>query len=331
MIFYRKSDECGCISLHDGNGGCAALWLETDAARLLGLSVPEQNALSGDLEQKKALIGAAEAECVRQGKGKLVFDFEGKQEGLRQLFEESGYTLEAQDPVISVKAAELLASAGVQKSMRMRFPDVEAWSFSDLLRFQIREIVEGMNRLGFPVQKEEVQGALEPSLCAVAYDGQYKICALLLASLGEGEVLVEFLYGSSAKSPQFILSVCQQFLKSLVKQKLVEAYPVIRMLMVNESVYPLIRRLLDKQYAITKEDVVLHAEKSMEAAGTPAEDGTVESLVSNAAETSSAAEDAACGAPEGPALTARQRNINEKYAWKFSGKFPGKSGNTGKR
>ena len=135
-------------------------------------------------------------------------------------------------------------------------------------------------------------------LSALTYDDKYTPRSILLATRGDGEILVELLLGFSVKNPLFMLSVCQKFAEGLIEQNLKEEYPTISMLTLNENVVPLIRRLLDKEYEIKTRAKILHAEKCPEDRGT------------EIAELEEAA-----GAEESPEGFMIQNNINEKYTW----------------
>ncbi|MBR5420661.1 MAG: hypothetical protein IK115_05890 [Lachnospiraceae bacterium] len=281
MSYIRKLQDNGDICLYNGEGGSATLREEGEgAARLLTL-FPEDD---------KALLSAAESEAARRGLSELFCDIPGEQSAV---YEESGFQLKERDKIISINTVDLLNSAGVQKSLRMKFPDIETYSFYELMSFQLDEVKEFLEQLHFPISEERF-AQMDENLSAVCYDKEYKLVSILLASRQEGEILVELLLGFSSKFPQYILSTCQRFVEGLTEEDLAEEYPAISMLTMNSAVIPLLRRLLNKEYEMTDKTVIVHATKAAKDNGETIEDGEA--------------------GDEAP-LAAYRENINEKYAW----------------
>ena len=259
MSFQKYVTEEGVLFLFDEEQNYASLRMDTEQARVLSLSVPE-----GETEKAAALLRAAETAAHEVGCETICSDFPKAQEMLFDVFSKGGYGLTETDRLISVQTAELLASAGVQKSLRMKFSNVETTAFSELMSFQKDEVYDFLEKLKFPISVERLD-EVGQSISAVTYNEDYEPMAVLLATCLSDEILVELLVGFSAKHPQYILSVCQKFLEGLMEEDMEDVYPRIKMLTVNEGVLPLLRRLLDKEYAITTEDVILHATKEVSA------------------------------------------------------------------
>ena len=293
MIYTKYVAENGNIRLKDESENCVFLNVKDKDARLLGFSVPDENRES---ELYKALLAAAEAEACRNGKNKIVYDFTDTEKNIAKACFDSGYRTEETNSVICVKTEELLSSTGVQKSLRMKFPQVEAVSFSDLVSFQREEIKQFLNKFHFPADKETFL-RIDPEISAVAFDDNYEVHAVLLASRREDEINVELLFGFSAKKPQYILAVCQKFAESLIEQKLKDDYPRISMLTINENVVPLLKRLLNKEFKLESYARVLHAEKELSGGSIEIEE--TEGVDSEKTELTSL----------------YQYNINEKYVW----------------
>ena len=232
----------------------------------------------------------------RVSENSVTCNFPESNTALKDCLSEKGFTFAEASGIISVKTMELLSSTGVKKSLGMKFPGGETWSFAELLRFQIVEIADYLTENRYAVSGERLL-EMDSRLSVVTYNSDYDICGLLLASVLEDAILVEFLMGALAKSPQFILSSCQKFAENLVKMNMATEYPVIRMLTLNDGVIPLLRRLLDKEYSLKQEGTVLRGEK----------------MVSTEEEACEFREE---DYPEELLKGELQKNINEKYDWK---------------
>ena len=274
----RLSSEEGTVTL--GLGENYARILDVEATKELG-----------------PLIDAALTFAAREGKQTLVYDFSNENQAYEKSLRDAGFEVRETNSIISFSTRELLSSAGVEKSLRMKFPKMESFSFYDMMSFQKEEVGSFLEKHHFPVNSETFE-KIDEHLSAITYDDKYTPRAILLASRGEDEILVNLLLGFSAKNPLYMLSVCQKFAEGLISGKLQEDYPTISMLTLNDNVVPLVRRLLDKEYDLKTTAMILHFEASPEDRGVEFEDreGDDDDLW-------------------GKASFLFQDNINEKYTW----------------
>ena len=281
----ENEDICLC----DDKGNRATLRVRDKYVRLMKLSfaVPADG---------KVLLDACETESLRQGKDLLVYDFRKSEQAVYTLFQEAGFELKETDSIISVSTSELLGSTGVEKSLRMKFPNMETVTFFDMMTFQKEEVKDFLEQHHFPVGKDTFD-RLDERISAVTYDDKYNPRAILLASHEDGEILVELLMGFSSKNPQYTLAVCQEFVESIIEYKLKDEYPRISMLTMNAAVVPLLRRLMNKGYELVTESVIIHAEKRPQDRGITIAQGDAEIE------------------PEDGLKQLKQNNINEKYMW----------------
>ena len=59
---------------------------------------------------------------------------------ISELAKKKGYEVAEEEPVLSVKKADLLASDAVQKALRANFPGADVVAFSELWKFQFDDI-----------------------------------------------------------------------------------------------------------------------------------------------------------------------------------------------
>ena len=257
MKLTKKTWPDGTFRLEAEEGSVCTVHPEDGKARLLSLVVPEERRRTG---QGRALLAAAEAEAQALGYSDVYCDFSSKLLPFRGLLEQAGYAVSEQGKLLSVQTAELFASAGVQKSLRMKFPGMSLLSFADLMSFQLMEVEQLLQRFHFPATSQRLARS-DQILSSMAYDSDYAIRSVLLVAKGEQELRVELLAGVSRSKPQFALGACQKFMQNVQRLGLEESHPKLVVLDVGGRVVPILRRLMDKNYQLTEEAVILHAQK----------------------------------------------------------------------
>ncbi len=219
----------------------------------------------------------------------IVCDFPKSSVKLHKILEKHGFTFSKAYDVIAVKAASLLSSEPVRKLQTFKETGSDIYAFSELYPFQIREISDYLNLLGYQITQERLL-SMNKTLSFVVFNEAYDICGVVLISGEDKELLVEFLLGTSAKSSQFILTVCGALARAFDDESLKKKDPLIKMIGVNESLSALLLKFLGNGYSIDVEDEIIHA--------------------------SIAIAKGKANVPEDLINTAFQQNINEKCAWK---------------
>lgn len=208
------------------------------------------------------LLKAIETDAISTGKDTIFFDFPDALAAISDSLENHGYEIKDSEKILSVSAKELFASRGVEKSIGVSFSGVEYIPLRDLLLYQVEDIME------FLLEKKIILGPadiarFDEDLSCVVYDEQYGIRSVIFASTFVNEVLVEVLVGSGKKNPQYIMAAMQGFAKEFLALRLLNVYDKISMLEANESIAPLIKRLLDKDYTLEDGGHVITAKKKL--------------------------------------------------------------------
>ena len=151
--------------------------------------------------------------------------------------------------------------------MRIRFPDIEAEPFEELLLYQWEEITDFLRKYHYSVRVEDY-GIYDPQLSWVAYDTQFRPRAVLLSTVQEEGIAIELLFGFSKSKPQYILSVCQGFAQGLGGYLQKTDPEKIFIYSCTDQVMPLLKRLLDSKYGLKQEFAVVKAIKDIADAGT---------------------------------------------------------------
>ena len=208
------------------------------------------------------LIKAAEVQALSMGMEKVVFDYSSELEEMSSYLQEAGYNLTDSYKILSVDARELMISKGVTKSLSIDFPGIEYVPFRDLILYQAQELVDMLEREKIILGRNDID-RFDEDLSCIAYDEDSKPKAVVLVSTQGKEILVELLYGMGGHNPQFIMAALQGFAREINYLGLLYVYDTISMLEVNESITPLVKRLLDKEYSLEVSGTVKKAVKEL--------------------------------------------------------------------
>ncbi len=286
------------IRLEEEGGAELTMDLSGDDAQILYMYVPTEQRRQGI---GSALLATTEQVAVSEGKKQISCGYSAKADAFSALLEKNGYDISEGDDVVTVNTKDLIMSTGVKKSLRMKFKGVMADALDDMLVFQWEEVVDFLKYYHYDIDVDELS-RFEQTLSYAVYDEAYKPRAVILVSAHGEELLIEFLFGISKANQQFVISACQEFIKALMEQDLVETYPRISMIAANNSVIPLLMRLMDKDYEVTHTDRILCGKKQISEKGEyPASGGRIKE----------------CGfwRRKSEKDAPYQCNINQKYQW----------------
>ena len=257
MTYVVTAEKEGIVRI-EASGASATVRCKKDMAQLLFMQVPEKQRGQGE---GRALLEAVEAEAAASGAKRLCCDYTADAQVFSGMLEACGYHHKEAGSVLSIDAHKLLQSEGVLKSLRMEFKNVQICLFEDLLEFEREDIIDFLKKCHYEMQPESID-LYDPKLSCVAYDEEYYPKAVLLAT-DDSEIFVELLMGFSKKRPEYILGVCQGFVRSLQERVSLEGKDRIYLYSNADNVISLVRRLLDRNSSISEESAVLHSEKEL--------------------------------------------------------------------
>lgn len=262
MSLFVTSADDSMIRIAGEHGETCTVGISKDSARILRLYVPEELRNMGI---GKALLEGAAIQTSALGKKSLICDTPDN-DMMRGFFSSAGYDIKKGRPVISVNVFEVINSIGVQKSLAMEFEDIETEYLVNLMDFEMADVINLLTKLGYPITNDDLV-RYELSLSSVAYDEQLRPQAVLLASKDGEEIHVDLMLGLSRSRPQFILAVCQSFIRAVGQRLLIEELTEISMYTVNNSVMQLLKRLLDKKAKVRTLFGTISAVKEIEPGG----------------------------------------------------------------
>ncbi len=262
MMSFVTAQKNGLVRI-EASGASATLMLTDKNARFLFLQVPGEHRRQG---MGSELIKAAEKEAAAHGATSLSLAFADSDASITGFLRNNGYTTSEIGRIISINPVELLESQGVNKSMKICFKDVETVLFNDLMMYQWEEIQEFMNRSHYYLKQDDYE-RFDPMFSCAAYDKDKHLRAVLLATVEEGDISVDFLLGFSSKNPEYILCVCQTFARSLARELMKNKYDRILIYSCTDYVKQLLERLMDSKYQLYSLYNVLQAKKEITPGG----------------------------------------------------------------
>ncbi len=252
MKFFKSPLTDERIKISDENGSYIALKYYGSDARVM--TVP--------FDYK--FIKAATTLAALDGKKRIYFDFPDSLEEMPELLKADGYEVSQGYRILSVNAGELFSSKAVEKSIDIEFPKAEYVPFRDLILYQVEEVIARLAEEKIIIGSKDIE-RFDDDLSCVVYDDKRKLRSVILASTQGNEVLVELLFGMDSGSPLYIMAALQGFAWEFLSYHLLDVYNRISMLEVNESITPLVKRLLNKEYLVSVEGTVLRASKELSA------------------------------------------------------------------
>ena len=148
MAMEITAKESDMIRL-EGDGAEAVIKVGKVSATLMYLHIPEE--LLKDGRGAECLLSIEKA-AAGAGAKRLVYEF-NEDEGLLELFKESGYELSQAGDMISFEVLQLLDSEAVKKTLRMNIPVFKTSTIEELFAFQKDEVVDFLKEMHFPVEK----------------------------------------------------------------------------------------------------------------------------------------------------------------------------------
>ncbi len=288
MNYTRTLFSDGTVLISDPEGKEILMKYYGDTARILHIDL------------QKELLGAAMKDAYDHGMTAVTYDYFDQLTARTTFFENEGFEIAKSKTVMSVDCQELFSSKGVIKSMGIPFPGVEWLPFRDMLPFRFEEMEDIFRENNIPLTALELK-RFDEDLSGMILDEHRAPQALLLVSSQGVELVVEFIFGIVKNKPMYIMAALRGFAREIMSLDILDVYKKISMIEINDSVRPLITRLLDKKYSVVDEGQVLNARKAI----APEQTDSFILLESNEKQ----------GSLEQKRLLPYQDNINWKMQW----------------
>ena len=258
MGYRLTTDKGGFLRIKDEDSS-VTFRCKKDSAQLLSIMVSDEYRGTG---MGRDIISVAEAELFNRGISVIKADFMEDIEGMPEFLNKCGYELKDSIPVVSVDTELLLGATAVKKARKCSFDDGFYLPATDLLSVQWNELMQLFNKLSIPIVKSEVEYFSE-ELSGVVYNGAQMPKAFIFCSDIDDSLYVDFLGGVSKKEPQYVMIALQGMLRSFENGLKTRRYKRIAMLLSDNMVYQLLKRVLDRGTKISEISRTFHAEKRL--------------------------------------------------------------------
>lgn len=258
MEYSLTTDRGGFLRIFDETSSIT-FRTDKDKARLLSVMVSSESRRRG---AGRSIILAAEAELYNRGITTVTADFMKDIEGVPEFLKACGYELRDSRPVVSVDTDRLLEARAVKKAMRCSFDDGLYMPAYSLVSTQWNELVQLFGRLSIPIVKSEI-GYFSEDLSGVVYKEAGKPKAFVFCSDVDDVLYVDFLGGISKREPQYVMLALKGLLSAIEIEENRKQYKRIAMLLSDDYVLQLLKRVLDKGTEIEEVSRTLHAVKQL--------------------------------------------------------------------
>lgn len=251
MEYTRALFSDGNVCIFDSQGKEILMKYAGNTARILHMDI------------RGELLEAAMKDALDQGMETIIYEYFDQLSARTEFLRENGFEIAPVSKVISVNCSELFSSKGVIKTMEIPFPGIEWLPFRDMLPFRFQELEDLFAENNIDLKIHDLE-RFDEDISGVVLDEHKTLQALILTSTQADELIVEFIHGISKNKPMFIMALLRGFAREMKNMGLLKVYDKISMIEVNDSVRPLITRLLDRQYSVNDEGDVLSARKVLE-------------------------------------------------------------------
>ena len=239
MELIKTADNERLLRLETEGGAAVTVAKEGESGRILSLIVPEADRRKG---VGTALLLSAATILKGRGYKTLVTDYY-QNEALAAFLSSLGFTIRESAPVYSVSTESILASPTVKKILKTALDGTEFLPLTDLFLVQWKELCEDLQQRDLGLTDQDMDRFL-PEISGGVYDESHEPRASVFCSEIKGRgILVEFLLANDAKEPKYVFSALQGMMKAIIENGGSEAFPEIMMVVANQGVNELLKRI----------------------------------------------------------------------------------------
>ncbi len=212
MYIKKTVDSPSLLRLEEGEGGASVTIKKNRSdAQILSILVPESDRREGI---GTALLSVSESLLTDEGFTRLYVDFIDSIEGMTELFENSGYELKKEAPVISLDIPSLLKQKIVSSIINQASKDVIFEHLSDVPVNRIDEVLDRLSKIGIELGNADIARLDKTFSGIVSKMGQLK--ALILCSSSDSRLHVDFLTSFSPDDPIYVVTAIGGMLNSVI-------------------------------------------------------------------------------------------------------------------
>ncbi len=241
MDFVKTVDNKKILRIGSEGGSAITVSKNTGTGQILSLYVPEGLRRQG---VGTALLKAAEAVLDAEGEIRsLEADFPDELADFTAFLKASGFTVNAEVPIVSISVKELLATPAIKKAMAADVEGTDFIALEELFVAQLEEIMDNLRSRDIFLEKSDIMHLLR-DISGVVYNKEFAPKAAIFCSEQGEDLNVELLLGSDSADPQYIYAALKGMMKGMTTPEGTVRYRDIVMLALNKNVTGILERLL---------------------------------------------------------------------------------------
>lgn len=244
MDFVKTVDNKKILRIGSEGGSAITVSKNTGTGQILSLYVPEGLRRQG---VGTALLKAAEAVLDAEGEIRsLEADFPDELADFTAFLKASGFTVNAEVPIVSISVKELLATPAIKKAMAADVEGTDFIALEELFVAQLEEIMDNLRSRDIFLEKSDIMHLLQ-DISGVVYNKEFAPKAAIFCSEQGEDLNVELLLGSDSADPQYIYAALKGMMKGMTTPEGTVRYRDIVMLALNKNVTGILERLLPER------------------------------------------------------------------------------------
>ncbi len=223
MQFFITIDEDKYLRITDESENAITLYLNEGVAGILSVFVDEDERGEGC---GTGLLHAAETVCASRGIRLIEADYTDVLPDVTDFFKKNGYKTEPGYPILSIQMKDLIENEAIKKTLQRNLKGLRFASLEELFLMQWEEVSALFTKFSVRLTKNEL-GRFSQNLSGLVYDEESEAQAIILCSLRESGLHIDFIGSSQGENREYAVAALQGVLLEAIADGGEAKYPCV--------------------------------------------------------------------------------------------------------
>jgi hypothetical protein len=221
MQFFITIDEDKYLRITDESENAITLYLNEGMAGILSVFVDEDERGEGC---GTGLLHAAETICASRGIRLIEADYTDVLPEVTDFFKKNGYKAEPGYPILSISMKDIIENEAIKKMLQRNLRGLRFASLEELFLMQWEEVSALFTKFSVRLTKNEL-GRFSQNLSGLVYDEGSEAQAIILCSLRESGLHIDFIGSSQGENREYAIAALQGVLLEAIADGGEAKYP----------------------------------------------------------------------------------------------------------
>ncbi len=223
MQFFITIDEDKYLRITDESENAITLYLNEGVAGILSVFVDEDERGEGC---GTGLLHAAETVCASRGIRLIEADYTDVLPDVTDFFKKNGYKKEPGYPILSIQMKDIIENEAIKKILQRNLKGLRFASLEELFLMQWEEVSALFTKFSVRLTKNEL-GRFSQNLSGLVYDRESEAQAIILCSLRESGLHIDFIGSSQGENREYAIAALQGVLLEAIADGGEAKYPCV--------------------------------------------------------------------------------------------------------